>query len=155
MDMRVKQNVTRISISLQEKVLTEFDKMVESCGFDSRSQAITEMINRQVAEHKTTLDDSIMVGTINLVYDHSVRGLKKRLTELQHKYINEVISSLSVNLIDAQTLEVVLVQGPATKLKMIADKMTTCKGVHTGQLLMSAAIMPPLHPLPEKGNTSA
>lgn len=151
MDMRVKHNVARISISLQEKALAEFDKMVASCGFESRSQAITEMINRQVAEHKTTLDDAVMAGTINLVYDHSVRGLKKRLTDLQHKYVSEVISSLSVNLIDAQTLEVVLVQGPASKLRHIADKMISCRGVHTGQLLMSAAIMPPLHPLPEKG----
>lgn len=150
MDMRVKHNITRISISLQEKALIEFDKMVASCGFESRSQAITEMINRQVAEHKTTLDDTIMAGTINLVYDHSVRGLKKRLTDLQHRYVNEVISSLSVNLIDAQTLEVILVQGPASRLRQIADKMISCRGVHTGQLLMSAAIMPPLHPLPDK-----
>jgi CopG family nickel-responsive transcriptional regulator len=123
--------------------------MVEECGFESRSQAISEMINRQVAEHKTQFDESVMVGTINLVYDHSVHGLQKKLTDLQHIYIDEIISSLNVNLVDAQTLGVVLVQGPAKKLKMIADKMTSCKGVHSGQLLMSAAIMPPLHPLPE------
>jgi CopG family nickel-responsive transcriptional regulator len=125
--------------------------MVSECGFESRSQAISEMIHRQLAEHKTRLDDSIMVGTINLVYDHSVRGLKNKLTDIQHKYIDEVISSLNVHLVDAQTLEVILVQGPAKKLKMITDKMTSCKGVHTGRLLMSAAIMPPLHPLPDKG----
>lgn len=150
MDTPVRQNVSRISISLQEKVLQELDKMVEDCGFESRSQAIAEMINRQVAEHKTQLDESVMVGTINLVYNHSVRGLQKKLTDLQHKYIDEIISSLNVNLVDAQTLGVVLVQGPAKKLKMIADKMVSCKGVSTGQLLMSAAIMPPIHPLPEK-----
>lgn len=150
MDAKVKRNVSRISVSLQENVLSELDQMVDDCGFESRSQAISEMINRQVAKHKTQLDDAVMVGTINLVYNHSVRGLQKKLTDLQHKYIDEIISSLNVNLVDAQTLGVVLVQGPAKKLKMIADKMITCKGVSTGQLLMSAAIMPPLHPLPAK-----
>ena len=144
----MRQNVRRISISLQEKVVNELDKMVRDSGFESRSQAISEMINRQVAEYKTRLDDSVMVGTINLVYDHSVHGLQKKLTDIQHSYIDEVISSLYVNLVDAQTLGVILVQGPAKKLKMIADKMVSCKGVSTGQLLMSAAIMPPLHPLP-------
>jgi CopG family nickel-responsive transcriptional regulator len=148
--MNTRPNVSRISISLQKKALDDLDKMVGECGFDSRSQAISEMINRQVAEHKTKLDETVMVGTINLVYDHSTVGLKKRLTELQYTHIDEVISSLNVNLVDAQTLEVILVQGPAKKLKMIADKMISCKGVHTGQLLMSAAIMPPLHPLPNK-----
>ena len=123
MDAKVRQNVSRISISLQEKVLHELDKMVKDCGFDSRSQAISEMINRQVAEHKTQLDDSVMVGTINLVYDHSVRGLQKKLTDLQHKYIDEVISSLNVNLVDAQI----------TTAKVIAsgklDKAVTVKGL--------------------------
>lgn len=152
MDTPARQNVSRISISLQESVLQELDEMVADCGFESRSQAISEMINRQVAEHKTQLDESVMVGTINLVYNHSVRGLQKKLTDLQHKYIDEVISTLNVNLVDAQTLGVILVQGPAKKLKMIADKMVSCKGVLTGQLLMSAAIMPPLHPLPDKRN---
>lgn len=148
MEAKVRRNVSRISISLQENVLSELDLMVEGCGFESRSQAISEMVNREVAKHKTQLDESVMVGTINLVYDYSVSGLQKKLTDLQHKYIDEIISSLNVNLIDAQTLGVVLVQGPAKKLKMIADKMITCKGVSTGQLLMSAAIMPPIHPLP-------
>lgn len=148
MEMQARQNVSRISVSLQENVLRELDRMVSECGFDSRSQAISEMINRQVAEHKTKFDDSIMVGTINLVYNHSVRGLQKKLADIQHNNINEVISSLNVNLIDTQTLAVILVQGPAKKLKMISDEMTSCKGVHTGRLNMSAAIMPPLHPLP-------
>lgn len=148
MDARTRNTITRISVSLQEKVLYELDQMVEECGFESRSQAISEMINRQVAEHKTQLDDSIMVGTINLVYNHSVRGLQQKLTDLQHEYIDEVISTLNVNLVDAQTLGVILVQGPAKRLKLIADKMISCKGVSTGQLLMSAAIMPPIHPLP-------
>jgi len=154
MNVKPKQNVSRISISLQERVLKELDNMVHDCGYESRSQAITEMINRQLAEHKTRLDNSVMVGTINLVYDHSVHGLQKKLTDLQHKYIDEIISALSVNLVDAQTLGVILVQGPAKKLKTIADQMTTCKGVSNGQLLMSAAIMPPLHPLPGKRKIS-
>ena len=155
MDAKVRRNVSRISISLQEKVLNDLDQMVGACGFESRSQAISEMINRDVAEHKTQLDDSVMVGTINLVYDHSVRGLQKKLTDLQHRYIDEIISSLNVNLVDEQTLGVVLVQGPAKKLKLITDKMTSCKGVTTGQLLMSAAIMPPLHPLPQRGKSKS
>lgn len=149
MDIPTRKNVSRISISLQQQVLEELDSMIESGGMGSRSQAISTMINRQLAEHKTANDDAIMAGTINLVYDHSVAGLKTRLTELQHSYIDEVISSLNVNLVDCRTLEVILVQGPARKLKNIANKMMSCKGVVTGRLLMSASIMPPLHPLPD------
>lgn len=140
--------VSRISVSLPETLLTELDRMVEQRGFESRSQMIAELISEELAEHKQDLGQDIMAGTINLVYDHSTPGLQQQLSELQHRYINEVISSLNVNLIDAQTLCVVLVQGPASKLKMIADKMISCRGVISGKLLMSTAIIPPLHPLP-------
>jgi len=153
MDTRTRKNVSRISISLQQQVLEDLDSMIENSGMGSRSQAISTMINRQLAEHRTSLNDAIMAGTINLVYDHSVPELKTRLTELQHGFIDEVISSLNVNLVDSRTLEVILVQGPARTLKKIADKMISCKGVVTGRLLMSASIMPPLHPLPDKEKT--
>lgn len=143
-----KQKVSRISVSLPEKLIPELDKMVVERGFNSRSQAIAEMINQNIADHKQDFGETIMAGTINLVYDYATPGLQALLADLQRQHIDEVISSLNVNLEDAKTLQVILVQGPAKKLKMIADQMISCRGVVSGKLLMSAAIIPPLHPLP-------
>jgi len=143
-----RQGVSRISVSLPEHLVTELDAMVAQRGFESRSQAIAEMIQKQLAEHREELGQDIMAGTINLVYDHSVRDLQQHLRELQLEYIDEVISSLSVNLLQSKTLEVILVQGPAARLQTIANRMIACRGVTTGRLLMSAAILPPVHPLP-------
>lgn len=140
--------VSRISVSLPEALLTELDRMVGEREFESRSQLIAELISEELAEHKQDLGQDIMAGTINLVYDYSTPGLQHQLAELQRRYIDEVISSLNINLMDAKTLCVVLVQGPATKLKMIADKMISCRGVISGKLLMSTAIIPQIHPLP-------
>jgi CopG family nickel-responsive transcriptional regulator len=89
-----------------------------------------------------------MAGTITLVYDHSTPGLQKQLADLQHRHLSEVISSLHVHLMHAHTMEVILVQGPAQQLQRIADRMLTCRGVITGKLQLTAAIIPPLHPLP-------
>jgi len=147
MDIATKSDLTRISVSLPGRLLTEFDNMLKERGYDSRSQAISEMVSEQVAEHKKDMGLDIMAGTINLVYDHSTPGLVNKLSEIQHQYIDEVISSLHINLIDSQTLEVVLVQGPAETLKIIADQMLSCRGVMSGNLLISAAILPQLHPM--------
>jgi CopG family nickel-responsive transcriptional regulator len=141
--------VARISVSLPEELLMQLDGMVVERGFESRSQAIADMINHQLTEHREELGQDIMAGTINIVYDHSIPGVQKQLSDLQHEYIDEVISALNVNLEQKQTMAVILVQGPARKLKMIANRMTTCRGVRSGKLLMSTAIIPQLHPLPE------
>lgn len=144
-----KQGVSRISISIPEQLLKDIDMLVEQRGFESRSQAMASMIQHQITEHQCENDDGVMAGTINLVYDHSTPGLQKILADIQHQYINEVISSLHVHLIDTKTMEVILVQGPVPKLKMIVDKMESCRGVITGKLQLSTAILPQVHPLPE------
>lgn len=143
-----KGQISRISISLPARLLGELDRMVTERGFESRSQAIVEMINRQLVAHKSELGNEVMAGTITLVYDHSTPGLQKDLADLQHKYIDEVISSLHVHLMQNQTMEVILVQGPASKLQCIADQMVTCSGVITGHLQLTTTQIPPLHPLP-------
>lgn len=137
--------VGRISVSLPEALLQQLDEMVAERGFDSRSQAIAEMVSQQVTLHKKERGNEIMAGTITLLYDHSTPRLQKTLADLQHEHIHEVISSLHVHLMHAQTMEVILVQGPAAKLQLIADKMITNRGVISGKLELTTTLIPQLH----------
>jgi CopG family nickel-responsive transcriptional regulator len=140
--------VTRISISLAPQLLSELDRMVARRGYGSRSQAMSDMVNYQLAEHKRTLGNDVMAGTVTLLYDRSTRGLQKKLADIQYRHVDEVISSLHVHLTEDQLLEVILVQGPADKLQDIANAMITLRGIITGRLQLLAAVIPPLHPLP-------
>ncbi len=150
MSAPAKNLVSRISISLPEELQTELDIMVAERGFESRSQAIGDMIKHHLIEHKRRIGDEVMAGTITLLYDHSTRGLQKQLADLQHYYIDEVISSLHVYLMHNQTMEVILVQGPANTLQQIADEMITLRGVITGRMQLMGGVIPPVHPLPRK-----
>ena len=140
--------VERISISMNPDLLLELDEMVSSRGYESRSQAISDMVNQQLVEHKRELGDEVMAGTITLFYDRGTRGLQRRLSDLQYDNIAEVISSLHVHLTEDKMMEVILVQGPAPKLQGIVDAMTSLKGVITARLQLMAAVIPPLHPSP-------
>ncbi|WP_370239345.1 nickel-responsive transcriptional regulator NikR [Neptunomonas phycophila] len=143
-----KEKLSRISISLPESLLDGLDQMVNERGFESRSQAICDMINLQLNDHRAKQGHEVMTGTVNLVYNHSTPGLQKKLHDLQFEFIDEVISSLNVNLTHTNTLSIILVQGPADKLNMIADKMITLRGVVYGRLHINSYIIPPIHPLP-------
>ncbi|MBV8500321.1 MAG: nickel-responsive transcriptional regulator NikR [Paucibacter sp.] len=137
--------VSRISISLPPALLEELDHMVASQGYGSRSQAIGDMVNYQLAEHKRKLGNDIMAGTITLLYDRSTRGLQKKLADIQFQHIDEVISSLHVHLTHNQMMEVLLIQGHAHKLQAIANEVTTLRGVLSGRLQLLAAIIPQIH----------
>ena len=138
--------VCRTSLSLSEDLLGELDTMVEGRGFASRSQAVATILHRSLVAYRHDVGDRVMVGTITLFYDNKVAGLRERLADLQQENIAEVISSLHVHLADNQTLEVILVQGPARTLQRIADEIITRKGVISGHLELAAALIPQVHP---------
>ena len=138
--------VSRTSLSLPEDLLGELDAMVEARGFASRSQAVATILHRSLVALRHEIGDRVMVGTITLFYDNKVAGLRGNLADLQQDNIAEVISSLHVHLADNQTLEVMLVQGPARTLQRIADEVITQKGVISGHLELAAALIPQVHP---------
>ena len=140
------QTVSRISVSLPSGLLVDLDNMVHARGFESRSRAINDMLHQFVVSHRQEIGNDVMVGIIALFYDNSVAGLQRQLADLQVRYIDEVISSLHVHLMDNQTMEVVLVQGPARKLQIIADEMTSRRGVISGKIHLVASLIPQLHP---------
>lgn len=143
--------VERISLSLPNGLVSRFDDVVKARGFANRSQAVSEVLAREVDEFTAEKGTGILTGTITLVYQHNKPDLKRRLAEIQYENIAEVISSLHVLLEDRQTMEVVLVQGDGDKLRDIANQLVACKGVLKGTLNLTQSVMPQLqHPGEEK-----
>jgi len=136
--------VVRFSVSLPESLLDELDTMVERRGYQSRSQAVAALARDGLVEFATQLGTSTVAGTISLVYDHTQKGLQARLAAIQHRYFLMVVSSMHVHLEDHNYMEVLLVQGPAQELRKLADELSTCRGVKTGKLNLTATAMPPL-----------
>lgn len=134
-----------MSISLLPAVYDALDQMVESRGFKNRSQAIAEMISQNVICQSQLLGEDVVAGTITLVYDESKPNLLEELSRIERKHINEVVSSQHVLLENYHTMEVLLVQGPASALNSIKDELVTCKGVKTGSLTITSSILPPIH----------
>lgn len=140
------RRVTRISMSLSEELLGELDLIVEERSAASRSALISDMIHQHMVEHKSQNRGAIMAGTITLLYNNAVTGLQKRLSAIQFEFIDEVISSLHVHLEHNQTMEVILIQGPAGRLQLVADTLMSQRGVVSGKMHLMAALIPQVHP---------
>jgi CopG family nickel-responsive transcriptional regulator len=137
--------VRRISISLPAPLAVELDRLATRRGFVNRSQAVAEMIHRQVSDWQALEGGRVMAGTITLFYDDSRPNLRQRLAGIQRDHLREVISAHRVLLEHGRVMEVLLVQGPAAILRHIADQLMSCRGVRTGELTLSPDLLPPLH----------
>ena len=60
-----RDKLCRISISLPEHLLNQFDEMVSEREYESRSQAIADVLHQKLNEHHEEVGDEIMAGTIN------------------------------------------------------------------------------------------
>lgn len=140
--------LARISMSIPEELLTAVDKLVVERSLPSRSHAIALILNEYIVNKDETYGEDVMCGTITLFYYNNVFDLQRQLAEMQYKYIDEVISSLHVQLIRNQTMEVILVQGPGRRIEEIAAEMIALRGIIYGKVQMVASVIPPLY-LPE------
>lgn len=138
-------SLRRITISMPEDTFLALDRIVTERGFDSRSQAIVEMIHQQAAEHLGNIGTQVMAGTLTMIYDESKSTLLKDLSRICREHITEVISSQHILLEDDHVLEVLLMQGPANTLRQIANELVTCKGVKSTHLTLTPHLLPPLH----------
>ena len=143
--------LARLSMSLPEELLSQLDAMIAERGLPSRSQLIAELIRHALAEHEAfARPEGVLAGTITLVY-RGDRGLvRQQLVETQTRFLKEVISSQHVFLEDDQSLEVLLVQGPAVRLEALCDALQAVRGVQQLKLFTTTALLPPLHELDDE-----
>ena len=143
------EGVRRVTVSMQDGTFQALDRLTAARGFDSRSQAVAEMIHQHAAQHLGKIGTEVMAGTLTLVYDESKSTLLRDLSRIFREHIAEVISSQHILLEDEHVLEVILMQGPARILRDITNKLITCKGVKTAHITLTPYLIPPLH---AKGN---
>jgi CopG family nickel-responsive transcriptional regulator len=137
--------LVRLSISLPAELFTELDAMVAERAVANRSQMIAELIRAELAEHSAReRPDSVLSGTITLVYRSERGKVRMGLAQVQLGYVAEIISSQHVFLEDDQAMEVLLVQGTAERLHRLHDALRQTRGVQQCRLVTTTALLPPL-----------
>ncbi len=111
-------------------LLVEFDAVVKARG-SSRSELLRDLVRAEVA--KKRLDTGVeAIAALTLVYDHHVRDLADRLTEIQHDMGDSVRSTMHVHLDHHLCLEVIVVRGKSDELEDFAERILATKGVLQG-----------------------
>jgi CopG family nickel-responsive transcriptional regulator len=131
-------DLSRIGVAIDSALLRKFDDLIARRGYTNRSEAFRDLIREALIEKTAERPDSIVVGTLTLVYDHHVRMLAERLTEMQHESYHNVLSTLHVHLDHDTCLEVLVLKGKAALVRRMADALISTKGVKHGRLTITS-----------------
>ena len=124
--------LTRFGVSLDEELLEPFDALCAGKGYSNRSEAIRDLIRKALVAEEWQQADGQGAGTLTLVYDHHKNDLARRLTQMQHDEHDIIIATLHVHLDHHNCLEVLILKGEAARVRALADKLISCKGVKHG-----------------------
>ena len=131
------KELSRVGVAIDSELLEKFDRLITRRGYGNRSEAFRDLIRGELVEESWKSPDSPVVGTVTLVYDHHVRQLTDRLTDLQHEHHKSILSTLHVHLDHDHCLEVLVVRGRAGAVQKIADTLISTKGVKHGELTIT------------------
>jgi CopG family transcriptional regulator, nickel-responsive regulator len=131
--------LSRIGVAIDSGLLAKFDDLIAQRGYTNRSEAFRDLIREELVQKTWESPESEVVGTVTLVYDHHVRMLSEKLTDLQHDHHRQILSTLHVHLDHDNCLEVVVVKGKAQSVQAIAEKLISTKGVKHGRLTLTTS----------------
>lgn len=128
----------RFAISLDSDLLTSFEQLRERQNYASRSEAIRDLIRDHLVEQNWD-DKRAAMGTVTLVYDHHVKDLSDKLTTIQHDHHESILSTMHVHLDHDNCLEVLVVKGKGARIRSLADRLISTKGVKHGKLTLTTS----------------
>ncbi len=122
-----------VSISLNNDILSEIDKLKKTMGFSGRSEAIRAGIRNFVSETKQNTELSGKVHAILLVvhndeFDHIVSGIKHNFEDLITTHLHSKIEG-------DKCMELFVIDGEAERVSIITKDFQTNKKMDTVKLV--------------------
>jgi len=131
--------LARIGIAIPADLLEEFDKLIARRGYATRSEAVRDLVRKELIDEIAASPKAEVYGTVTLIYDHHARLLLDKLTDIQHQYHDAIMSSVHVHLDHDNCLEVILVRGKSTLVQKLANALIATKGVKHGRFMLTTS----------------
>jgi CopG family nickel-responsive transcriptional regulator len=128
--------VARFGVSLENDLLEALDAYVLENKFPNRSQAIRQLIEKNLVESKWKCNN-VVAGAIIINYDYNKGDVQARLSEIKKNSLNEILSAQCFYISADKALEIIAVKGPSYKLTELSERIISLKGVEHGKLIMS------------------
>jgi CopG family nickel-responsive transcriptional regulator len=125
-------SLTRFGVAMETSLLAQFDQLVQerSC---TRSELFRDLARAEIVRSLANQRVDAF-ASVTIVYNHHVRELSERLTQMQHELGDQVRSTMHVHLDDERCLEVIVMRGRADRLQKVAGTLFATRGVIQGSI---------------------
>jgi len=120
----------KTGVALPEDVAHEFDEVLRSLGVTSRSQGVRMAIRNFIALNTWRVGgEANVVGVILVHYNHEKHDVDEILTDIQHEFLDVIVSSLHIHITKEECLQVIAVKGNVNSIRRLSEKISGVRGV--------------------------
>ena len=139
----------RVTITIDDELMTELDRIIEARGYQNRSEAIRDLARAGIRQAADTMDTKgDCVAALVYVYDHNARQLSKRLADTFHDHHELSLASMHAHLDHDSCMEVTILRGQTGAVQHFAEHVIAERGVRHGRIVLvptDAMIKPHTH----------
>jgi CopG family nickel-responsive transcriptional regulator len=125
--------LTIVSVSLNEEILHEMDKLQKGLGFSGRSEIVRAGLRNLLSEEKKRQD---LIGLIHALFlvIHDEES-DEEMSEMRHNYDKLINTHLHSKIDKNRCLEIFLLKGDATVIREMTKSFQSNKKIHNVQLI--------------------
>ena len=131
------EKIKRFGVSIEGRLLEQFDSYIAANNYENRSEAIRDLIRKELVQEEWAKTNEDVAGAIVIVYDHHKREVVDKLLDIQHDFHDLIISSQHIHLDHDNCLEIIVVRGRMAQVNDLAAKLKSIKGVKHASLTRS------------------
>ncbi len=130
----------RITITLDDDLAEEIDRLAQSRGNQNRSEAIRDLVRAGLAHTRTgPSTTSDCVAGVIYVYDQGTRDLPKRLAHAYQEQHDLSVATMRVTLDHESCMEVAVLKGRTIEVEALAERIVAERGVRHGRVVVIPA----------------
>lgn len=129
----------RFGVYLPGDICSELYGLLGESGQPNRSKVFQEALQLYISENKWRLVDANVVGAVLIVYDHERGHVDEELTDIQHDYLDVIVSSLHVHLDKLTCLQILVVKGNSKRLGALIESLEGLRGVRLVRSMIISA----------------
>ena len=123
-----------ISISINDKMLEELDRIQNELGFSGRSEIIraaTRMFLTD-AKEKTTTSGKIK-GVLLLIHPHEAENI---VTEIKHDFLDIIYTQVHNRFKEGKCLELFILDGESSRIKKLTNEFQKIEKIEHMKLIL-------------------
>ena len=136
------EQVERIGVSLEKKLLLSFDKLIAKQGYPSRSEAIRDLIRERLSSERLRDSAATAVAAVFVIYDHHSTRLMQDLVGMKHSHLLQTICSMHIHLDAHDCMEVIVLKGQVGEINKTGENILSLKGVKLGKVNLITTELP-------------